>query len=672
MPRYRTVETSDDARTKKRVAIVGAIFACLFGVLASRAVSFHLKDNAQLEKVALRQYRTAVHQSTQRGKILDAAGREMAMDVMAESVWANPREIEDPVQLAEKLSRVLKVERRKLLERLSTGRKFVWVKRRAGDEELAELKAMNLPGVYTMRESSRSYPGKTLASTVLGAVGFDSEPLGGIELACHDLLAASRRSGDVRRDARGHLYLSPAGDAGDAGETPMANVELTIDRTLQYMVERELEKAVTAARAKGGSAVVVDVGTGAILALANWPTFDPNDYERYGAANWRNRAITDAYEPGSTFKTIIVASALDAGLVKPDEIFDCEKGNMKIGANVVHDEHPHSKLSVADIIKVSSNIGAYKIEQRLGWQRAYDAIRGFGFGKPTGIDLPGESAGLLSPPERWSELQFATIAFGQGIAVTPLQMATAFAAIANGGTLLKPYVIQRIADDDGRVLRAGGREVVGNPIGPETAKTMARLLERVTRTGGTGTLAASLEYPVAGKTGTAQKTNARGGGYAPGKYYSSFVGFAPSDAPRISVYVGIDEPVGGMYYGGQVAAPAFREIVDATLHYLKVPGSLVTASADVDSQLPPRAQTAELALVERAGQETRQVVRSGGENWTLPDLSGLTMRGVLEAAAGAEIAWRFAGTGVAVRQSCQAGAEVAAGTECTVEFSPLM
>lgn len=671
MPRYRTVEKSDDARTKKRVAIVGAIFACLFGVLASRAVAFHLKDNAQLEKVALRQYRTAVHQSTQRGKILDAAGREMAMDVMAESVWANPREVEDPVLLAEKLSRVLKVERRKLLEKLSTGRKFVWVKRRISDEELAELKAMNLPGVYTMRESSRSYPGKTLAATVLGAVGFDAEPLGGIELACQDLLSASHRSGDVRRDARGHLYLSPAGDAGAAEEAAVANVELTIDRTLQYMVERELERAVTAARAKGGSAVVVDVNTGAILALANWPTFDPNDYERYGAANWRNRAITDAYEPGSTFKSIIVAAALDAGVAKPDEVFDCENGNMKIGANVVHDSHPHSKLSVADIIKVSSNIGAYKVEQRLGWQRAYDAIRGFGFGKPTGIDLPGESAGLLSPTERWSELQFATIAFGQGIAVTPLQMATAFAALANGGTLYKPYVINRIVGEDGRVLRSGGREVVGHPISPATAETMARLLERVTRKGGTGTLAASLEYPVAGKTGTAQKTGARGG-YAAGKYYSSFVGFAPSDAPRISVYVGIDEPVGGMYYGGQVAAPAFREIVDATLHYLKVPGSLVMASADVESQLPPRAQTAELALVERAGQEARQVVKSGGESWTLPDLSGLTMRGVLEAASGAEIAWRFAGTGVAVRQSCAAGAEVPAGTECTVEFSPLM
>ena len=669
MPRFRTIEKSDGELTAKRVYIVGAAFACAFGILMSRAVAFHLKDNEQLTKVALRQYRTAVHQSTQRGKILDAAGRELAIDVTVESAWANPREIDDPVALAAGLSKALSVDRRKLLEKLSTGRKFVWVKRRLSDSESKALSEMGLTGVYTIRESSRSYPGKTLASAVLGAVGFDSEPLGGVELAYNDALSIRGRQGDLKRDARGHLYLSPA-EEGD--EAAVSHVELTIDRTLQFIVERELSKAVEKAGAKGGSAVVLDTHSGAVLAMANMPTFDPNDYDRYSLSSWRNRSIADAYEPGSTFKAVIVAAALDAGAVKPEDVFDCEGGSIKIGPNVVRDAHPHRKLSVADIIKVSSNIGAYKVEQKLGYRGADEAIRAFGFGRPTGIDLPGESSGLFTTHDRWSELQFATIAFGQGIAATPLQMAAAFAAIANGGELLKPWIVKRIVGDGGTEIYAGQRRVISNPISPATSRVMVELLERVTKEGGTGRLAASLEYPTAGKTGTAQKADPRRGGYVAGKYYSSFIGFAPSNAPRISVYVGIDEPSGGMYYGGQIAAPAFREIAEATLRYLKVPGGVVIASQGVESQLPERAETAELALVERAGQEERRVVQSGESSWTIPNLAGLTMRGILNAASGADIAWKFAGTGVAVRQSCAPGSAVAAGTECLVEFSPLM
>ncbi|HPM41871.1 MAG TPA: penicillin-binding transpeptidase domain-containing protein, partial [bacterium] len=257
-------------------------------------------------------------------------------------------------------------------------------------------------------------------------------------------------------------------------------------------------------------------------------------------------------------------------------------------------------------------------------------------------------------------------------AATPLQMATAFAAIANGGELLKPWIVKRIVGDGGAEIYAGQKRVISNPISPATSRVMTELLERVTKEGGTGRLAASLEYPMAGKTGTAQKADPRRGGYVAGRYYSSFIGFAPANAPRISVYVGIDEPSGGMYYGGQIAAPAFREIAEATLRYLKVPGGVVTASQSVESQLPERAETAELALVESAGQEERRVVQSGESSWTIPNLAGLTMRGILNAASGADIAWKFAGTGVAIRQSCAPGSAVVAGTECLVEFSPLM
>lgn len=668
MGKIKTASKTDNLKTARRISIIGVLFAVSFGILVSRAVVFHLKNNSDVEKVALRQYRTAVNQSGKRGKILDVAGRNLAIDVTVDSIYASPREIESPVTVADKLSKMLSVDRRKLLERLSSGRKFAWVKRRVDEKDVSPVMDLNIKGIYSMRENSRSYPNKDLAATILGAVGYDSEPLGGVELEYDEVLSATSRGGDVKRDARGHLYLSPSEMREEA---KVANIELTIDKTLQYIVEKELNKAVLSAKAKGAVAIVVDVASGAVLAIANYPTFDPNDYEKYDLSSWKNRTIADAYEPGSTFKTIIVASALERGRVTPSDIFDCEGGKLKIGNKIVHDSHPHGRLSVADIIRVSSNIGAYKVEQKLGHKDAYEAIKEFGFGAPMGIDLPGESPGLLTNYEKWSEIQFATIAFGQGIAVTPLQMAMAFAAIANGGTLYKPYVVKRIVMENGEDIYMGERQVISNPISPATSKTMTELLTRVTQKGGTGTQAASNEYLIAGKTGTAQKADLRTGGYAKGKFFSSFVGFAPADAPRVSIYIGIDEPQGA-YYGGQVAAPVFREIADATLHYLKVPGSPLLASKVKEEVAPPKGYADELVTIESDDREVETIVENGSRSWRLPDFRGLTMRGVLEAAKDAEINWKFEGSGIAVSQSPEPGSTLTAGAECKVEFKQLM
>ena len=679
MPRYRVTERSDYIiRTAKRLFVLGAIFAVCFSVLAIRLISFQLKDDEQLERVALRQYRTAVRLSTRRGKILDSFGRELAIDVSVDSIYANPMEVDEPVMVAEKLSDLLGVDRRRLLEKLSTLRKFIWVKRRVNDDQAQAVKELQMKGLYSMRESRRFYPGGTLAAALLGAVGLDGEPLGGIELAYNDVLSSRAGVGNFRRDARGHLYLSPSGEA----ETDIADVELTIDKMLQFIAERELARGVKRAGAKGGTALVVDVSTGAVLAMANRPTFDPNEYSSYPLSQWRNSAIVDAYEPGSTFKVIVIAAALDAGMVTKDEVLDCENGKIRIGKDVVRDAHPYTKLSVADIVKVSSNIGAYKIERRLGMKGVYEAMRSFGFGQKTGIDLPAESKGILSSFDRWSPLQFATIAFGQGIAATPLQMTMAFAAIANGGRLLAPYLVKRvIGATDGKVRSVWTRKVVAHPISPETAQLMSGMLGRVVEKGGTGALAASLEYRVAGKTGTAQKADPAARGYASGKYYSSFVGFAPADDPSIAVYVGIDNPQGAYYYGGQVAAPVFRRIVEASLKYLKVPGKIIKASRDVIKQLPPREVQGELPIVERGrpvvlveakDHDEAQVVEGGHRSWRIPDLTGLTMRGVLEAAGDADISWDFIGSGVAVKQDPNPGSIVRAGQRCQVKFRPLM
>jgi len=667
MPRYRTVERDDKTRSAKRVYAVGALFACLFGVLACRAVSFHIKDNENLERVALRQYRTAVRDSTRRGKILDASGRELAIDVTAESVFANPQEIENPVTASEKLAASLGVERSKLLDKLTSRRKFVWIKRRAGDEEVKVVKGLGMKGIYTMRESKRSYPNGAVGAQVLGAVGYDAAPLGGLELFYDDILSSSARSGEMKRDARGHLYLSPA-DEDESGD--LKNIVLTIDKTLQYIAEQALERGVRAARAKGGEAIVVDVKTGAVLAMSNIPTFDPNRYGKFPLSHWRNSAVVEPHEPGSTFKVISTAAALDSGQVRTDDEFDCENGKIKIGKDIIRDAHPHETLSFADIIKVSSNIGAYKVAEKLGPRRLHQAIMRFGFGEETGVDLPGETAGIVSNYKSWSPVQFATVAFGQGIAATSLQMAMAFAAIANDGKLMRPYIVARVTDAEGNTIESTEPQMRGRAVSEKTAATMVRLLKRVVEEGGTGVLAASYDYPVAGKTGTAQKVNPRTGTYAKNKYFASFVGFAPADDPRVAVFVGLDEPK-GEYYGGQVAAPVFKSIVEQTLRYLKVPATLV-ASAGSAPVLPPLGEIADMPAPASANDEGRQVTRHDGEYWRIPDLTGLTMRGVLAASGDANIEWKFLGSGVAVRQIPEAGSLVRAGDKCVVEFRQMM
>lgn len=668
MPRFRTAVKHEGTRGVKRVYAIGALFVVSFSILVCRAVGFHLKDNKNLERVALRQYRTAVRNSTRRGKILDASGRELAIDITSESVFANPMEIENPVVASDKLSKTLGVERSKLLDRLSSRRKFVWIKRRLNDKDVQRVKQLEIPGVYTMRENKRSYPNGTLGATVLGAVGYDAKPLGGLELVYDDTLAMRSHQNDVKRDARGHLYLSPA-DEDD--EAKLKNIELTIDKTLQYIADHALENGVRSANAKSGEVVVVDVRTGAILAMSNVPTFDPNHYGKYPLANWRNGAIVDPVEPGSTFKVISVVAALEAGAVKTDEIFDCERGKIKIGKDVIRDAHPHDRLSLADVIKVSSNIGAYKIAGKIGPEKLYKTIRAFGFGEKTGIDLPGETSGILADPSKWSPVQFATVSFGQGVAVTPLQVAMAFSAIANGGKLMKPYVVARVMDAQGKTVERTEPQVLRTPVRKETASTMVQLLRAVVDEGGTGVLAASYEYPVAGKTGTAQKVDSRTGKYAVGKYYASFVGFAPADAPRIAVFVGIDEPK-GQYYGGQVAAPVFKNIVEQTLRYLKVPATLIATKQVEDNILPSAEGMAELPHVVAENAQTKQVLKHDDGYWRLPDLRGLTMRGVLAASGDAGIEWKFVGSGIAVRQLPDAGSLVRAGEKCVVEFRPLM
>jgi cell division protein FtsI (penicillin-binding protein 3) len=659
MPRFTSGGEASRKKVIARLYTLGAFFALGFGVLVSKAFLFHLKDDLRLQNVALRQYRTAVRESTRRGKILDSEGRELAINIEVPSVWADPRAIKKPAEMSGMLSHLLDVDHNKLFNRLTSRRKFAWVKRWVAEEQAKQIEEMKIPGVYLEKENRRSYPNGTLMSAVLGAVGLDSEALGGVELSLNKELLQRSSDGSFRRDARGHLYLSPT---DEVSFKPTSEVFLTIDRTIQFIAERELAKTMEATKAKAGIIIVVDPRNGDVLAMANAPSFDPNEYGKYSLEKWKNRAISDSYEPGSTFKVIVVSSSLESGSVTASEVFDCENGNLRIGDHVLHDSHPHDELTVADIVKVSSNIGAYKIEQTMGHERAYEAIRNFGFGDKTRIRLPGESSGILHPPSSWSEVQFATIAFGQGISATPLQMTMAFAAIANGGDLLKPHVVKKVRNEKGEVIYEAHREVRRHPVSQETARTMTKMLQAVAEQGGTGTLAASLDYPVAGKTGTAQKASPRGG-YLKGQYYASFIGFAPADEPRLVVYVGVDDPK-GYFYGGQVAAPAFRDVVEKTLRYLKVPSrSRLMAKKPEDADAY---RAGDILPVTPA--QLPQLLPRGNDEWEIPDFSGLTMRGVLKATDGVPINFRFVGSGIAIGQKPIPGEVISDGDECVIEF----
>lgn len=665
MPRYITQGDQSHRRVIARLYLLSGFLAICFGLLATRAIFFHIKDNERLEQVAMRQYRTAVKESTKRGKVVDVNGRELAINIEAPSVWADPRSVEKPEETARFLAGLFDVNEDRLIGRLTSQRKFVWIKRWVTDEQAEKLEALKIKGVHVVRENKRSYPNGTLAASILGAVGLDSKPLGGVEHSLNEFLVRRQESKSYKRDARGHLYLSPA---DVVTIRPPNVVELTIDKAIQYITESVLKKTIEASKGRAGTIVVVDPRDGDVLAIANMPTFDPNNYGDYDLDSWKNRAITDPYEPGSTFKVISVASALEAGAVTPNDVFDCENGEIEIGEDVLHDSKAHGELTVHDIIRVSSNIGAYKISETIGRERAAEYIKKFGFGSKTGIQLNGESPGIVLPVRKWTETHFATIAFGQGISATPLQMAMAFAAIANGGELLKPNIVKRIIDDQGDVIYESEREIRNRSISRDTGRMMTRMLQAVASEEGTGALAASVEYPTAGKTGTAQKAGRRGG-YMKDKYYASFVGFAPADDPRVVVYVGIDEPK-GYYYGGQVAAPAFREVVEKTLKYLKV-----ASRRRLVKEKKSKADARDLYVENNIPDDVRklpEVEMIGADIWRLPDFSGLTMKGVMESALGVPLEFRFMGSGIAVRQHPAAGSTVEKGEECVVEFRSLL
>ena len=555
--------------SRRRLKVVAAGWLVALLAVAGRVAYLQTPRFDHLRQLGYRQHVESVTLPASRGRIFDRAGRELAANVVRESVYAVPRAVQDPVDFARRVAPLLGLEPAAVLERLRRGGYFVWLARQVRPETADRLRQLKLAGQLGFEpEEKRVYPAGSLAAHVLGFTGVDNQGLAGVELR-YDPALRGQASRVIRvRDALGREILEGRQVASPGRQG--ADLILTLDSVIQHVVERELERALQEHRARGGAALVMDVRTGELLAVASMPAFDPN--EPGGASQvWRNRAL-EAYEPGSTLKLAVLAAGLEAGVIYERSRFLCQ-GLLRIpDGYIIREAHgeAHGQVEVPDVVRLSCNVASAQVGSALGAQRLYRALLRFGFGGPTGVDLPGESPGILRPLAEWSSTDPYVVAIGQGVAVTPLQLLRFVAALANGGLLVRPHVGAALREPGGSLRRLAAHGEPVRVLSSSVTGALLRMMERAV-TDGTGSAAVVQGYRLAGKTGTAQKPSPHGG-YAPGRYVASFVGVAPADRPRVAVAVVVDEPQGA-YYGGVVAAPAFGRIASQVLWLLGVPPS---------------------------------------------------------------------------------------------------
>jgi cell division protein FtsI (penicillin-binding protein 3) len=551
--------------------MVGSVLALCFLVIIARAVQLQVLEGRELSEKAEGQYKKAFSKMPRRGTIYDQNNMDLAVSIDVSSICAYPKRVSSPKEIASVLARTLNVEHGRILEKLSSDKGFVWIQRHAKPKDVSAVKVLKLDGVDFVTESRRFYPMKTLAAQVLGFCGTDGRGLEGLEYYYDAFLSGRESRWTVFKDALGRSFKM---EAAPPEIKDGYDLILTIDRNIQHIAEQALSETLESFLAKSAIAVVMDPSTGAILAMAHAPLYNPNTFGLFEPWLRRNRAITDSFEPGSTFKIFLGAAALESGRCSAVSKFDCEEGRYMVGNNVVHDIHAYGSLSFEDILKYSSNIGAVKIGAKVGPEYLNDKLKAFGFGKRTGLDCPGETSGSVLPLERWSDMDALAICFGQGVSVSALQLTAGVCAVANDGVLMKPYLVQAMMRK-GRLVRSFSPTKMRRVVSSDTARSLTSMLERVVGKGGTGQKAALRGYRVAGKTGTAQKVDPETRGYASDKHVAIFAGFVPAKDPAIVVLVVVDEPK-KHYYGGVVAAPAFRRIARETLQYLKIPPELET------------------------------------------------------------------------------------------------
>jgi cell division protein FtsI (penicillin-binding protein 3) len=643
-----------------RVGLLAVCFVPLFGFMAYRAVRLQLVEGPRMRALAQEQYLEETEIPPRRGVIYDRHGAPLAASVDVDSISVDPAVL--PAGAMPRLARALEVPIKELEKRLSKARHFGWAKRGATPAEVTAAKALEVPGLSFVKEPRRFYPQRELGANVLGFAGVDGEGLEGVELAYNEVLKGKPQAVDIIRDAQRHSVFAEG--AVDTDELSGAKVELTLDRAIQHIAEGALQRVVTKTQCAGAMAVVMDPSTGEILALASAPTFNPNDPARSDRSAMRNRPIVDSFEPGSTMKAFSVSAALEEGVVKPSEPIFCEHGRYPIGNKAIHDHEPLGTITVSEVIKKSSNIGAAKIAQRLGREKLLAYYRAFGFGEKSGLGLPGEVRGQVPFPK--AEIQLATESFGQGMTASGVQLAAGYAAIANQGRLMRPFLVRKVVDPDGTLLESHGPELLRQVISPRTAQAMTAMLQTVVEKDGTAPRAAMADYAVAGKTGTAQKADPETGGYSADRRTASFIGFVPAEAPRLVIAVIIDEPKGDKY-GGLVAAPAFKEIAEQALPQLGVvPVHRVPIEVADAKPLPTAPAAVHSSEVE--DDEPEEVFLAGANEAIVPNLAGLGARDAARALAEVELEPSLQGSGRTVTQVPSAGAVVPRGTKVSVRL----
>ncbi len=712
------------AAGRARILFLGVVAFLWLGAILARLIDLQVVHHAELAARAQRQQQRTLEVTPKRGVLYDRNRHELAVSVSVDSVFAVPNEVSDPERAARRLAPVLSLDATTLEDRLRSSRSFVWLKRKLTAAEADRVRALGLTGVYFQPEHKRFYPKRELAAHVLGFVGMDENGLAGLELGLDSVIRGRSRRLVISADGR-RRWFDRTGDVPTEG----ASVVLTLDENIQYVAERELAAAIQKTRASSGTIIVQDPRTGEILALANYPTFNPNSPSASRQENHVNRALSFVYEPGSTFKLVTIGAALEEGAANPSEVIDCQQGAIYISGHRIRDHKPFGMLTLRQVMYESSDVGAIKVGLRLGDDKMYRHIRRWRFGRTTGIELPAESPGLLRPASNWSRISIGAISMGQEVAITSLQLTAAMSAIANGGVWKQPHVVREISR---------GNQAEPIPPMPEeriidsrVAEELRRMLAGVVREG-TGRTAQPQGYSAAGKTGTAQKIDASGR-YSHTDFIASFSGFAPLENPVVTVTVVLDSPR-GLYHGGEVAAPVFRSVVERVLASRNIPRDLpvrapaaplrleraavsdfapnqfdpapgmteagfaadssdwrnyvrtvatsaVSAATRSLPNLPPPRPTGPPARLPDNNQPTGEpgghppltiVVVSGTETVAVPDLIGRPLRVVGEECSKLGLEAMLVGSGVAVVQRPEPGMRVPRGSRVWVRFQPVL
>ncbi|MBW1816357.1 MAG: transpeptidase family protein [Deltaproteobacteria bacterium] len=641
-----------------RIHLVGLCLFLGLGVVLARAYQLQVIQKDRLGGIARNGYIWNVKLPPERGTIYDRERHELAVSIKVKSLYAHPKQVKGKDKTARSLSKILGLKRTDIRKRLNSSSPFVWIRRKIPPKQAKQVDQLKLPGVGLTTETQRYYPGRDIAAHVIGFAGQDNQGLEGLERKYDSVLRGPQHKLVLMRDALGRVFSMSRPAESDQG---LRHLVLTIDKDIQYRAQAALRAAVKKTGGKAGHCLVVDPRTGEILAMAVVPEFNPNTFRKHKPYHWRNRIVTDCFEPGSTIKAFLLSAALEESAISLDDAVNCEGGRYAIGGSIVHDTHDYDVLSAAEVVVKSSNIGAIKIGCKLGYGRFYDYLASFGFGSATGIDLPGERKGFIRPPKKARLIDQATHYFGQGMTVTSLQLAMAMAAIANGGKLMRPYVVKSIVDSSGNVLHEGRPKVVRRVISSQTSHEVAHTLQRVTEEEGTAPKAAIAGFSAAGKTGTAQKVDPKTRAYSKSKYVAAFVGFTPVVNPRLVILVVVDEPK-GVAYGGVVAAPVFSEVGRWCLTHMRVnPQSLMAAKEmEVTSTAPAVA----------SGPPAATDVRAETKKGSLPDFRGLGMREVLARGRSLGLDVVLVGTGLAVKQHPRPGGPLQRIGKVEVTFRP--